>query len=625
MTDMPEVGSWNLFYQFIPGGMFQYLNDSSFMILWMSDVFCEMIGYTRNEIDEKYGNSFLEIISPKDRQDVIRTMEKQRDNEDVLELECRIMRGDGVTMWVLIKKRYYKTPDGKETFICFLMDITERKKMEEELRLNLERYQVIMDQTTNIIFEWDMVKDNMFFSGNWEKKFGYKAISEDLSSKLPFSQRIHPEDLHLLIELVAHMQEGKNYEETEFRVINIMSEYTWCRIRSTAQYNEEGKPIKAIGVILDIEEDKRKQQELLEAAYQDALTGLLNKAESRRRTENYLNAGHEKGSLVLMDLDDFKRINDRYGHLCGDAVLSDTAAVLCRLFPGDIIGRIGGDEFLLFIPEMGKAAAGEKAKNISVLLKEKKLPDSEDVICSSVGIAEWPEDADSFFELYRKADMALYYSKRNNKGKVTLYSEECSRKQENDNVDIFRSGSVIESEEMTDVERQLVSYTFHMLYQSQNIKVAVNQLLEIVGRSYDVSRVYIFESTLDGKHCSNTFEWCNEGVIPQIDVLQNISYDIDINGYENNFDENGIFYCEDISKLNKALYDILEPQGIKSMLQCAIIDDQEFKGYVGFDECRQNRYWTGEQTKSLGLIANILSEFLLKYRLKERMRELAVK
>ena len=101
-------------------------------------------------------------------------------------------------------------------------------------------------------------------------------------------------------------------------------------------------------------------------------------------------------------------------------------------------------------------------------------------------------------------------------------------------------------------------------------------------------------------------------------VLQNICYD-DVENYASHFDENGIFYCKDVSKLHPRLRAILEPQNIKSMLQCAIYDNGIFWGYVGFDDCRENRYWIQEQINTLSFIAEILSIFLLKDRAKSKL------
>lgn len=112
------------------------------------------------------------------------------------------------------------------------------------------------------------------------------------------------------------------------------------------------------------------------------------------------------------------------------------------------------------------------------------------------------------------------------------------------------------------------------------------------------------------------------GVTPQIQNLKNLSYQRDLVDYIDNFDSDHIFYCQDIRQLRANLYNVMAPQGICSLLQCAIMDDGVFKGYVGFDECRENRRWTTCQINSLAMIASVLSTFLMKLRLKEALAKL---
>ena len=105
-------------------------------------------------------------------------------------------------------------------------------------------------------------------------------------------------------------------------------------------------------------------------------------------------------------------------------------------------------------------------------------------------------------------------------------------------------------------------------------------------------------------------------------MLQKVRYLEDLGGtYEGNFDENGVFYCRDVSEMEPQQYAIVQPQGIKSMLQCAIYDNGKFSGYVGFDECRNNRYWTQRQVDVLTFVAEILSIFLLKMRAQDRVEQ----
>lgn len=99
-----------------------------------------------------------------------------------------------------------------------LLDITKQKGEREELRLTLERHQIIMDQTTDIIFEWDIAKDAQTFSANWRKKFGYEAIRDSISQRIPMSENIHPNDMPAFIKIMVDSAAGILYSETEFRI-----------------------------------------------------------------------------------------------------------------------------------------------------------------------------------------------------------------------------------------------------------------------------------------------------------------------------------------------------------------------------------------------------------------------
>lgn len=113
----------------------------------------------------------------------------------------------------------------------------------------------------------------------------------------------------------------------------------------------------------------------------------------------------------------------------------------------------------------------------------------------------------------------------------------------------------------------------------------LKQKFWICGTQHSLS--YIFENNDDNTTCSNTFEWCNEGISCEIDNLQNVSYAEDISGWPELFNEQGIFYCSDITKLAPHFRTILEPQGIKSLLQCAFYEKGVFRGYIGFDDCKK--------------------------------------
>lgn len=612
----------------IPGGAHQCRNDPNMTLLSMSDGFLAMFGYTKEEIETQFDGKFINMVYPGDRAEMIKATYSQLENGSDLELEYRVLQKNGQPIWVLDKGRLMEDGNGGKCFYCLLIDITERKRQQEELRLSLERHEVIVDQATDIIFEWDILRDTLEFSPNWKKRFGYDAIDKNISGRIPLSQNIHPEDMPAFAKIMKDTAAGVPYSETEFRIRNLVGSYFWSRIRATAQYNADGLPIKAVGVIVDIDEEKKQKQELMQQAHYDVLTGIYNKATINALVEQRMQGKYSSGNglpdyhaLLIIDVDYFKAVNDNYGHLCGDSVLSDVAAALKgNVRSGDLVGRIGGDEFLVYLPEvMDEAAVCHKTEQIMQALSCIRPEAGAQNITCSIGVAVLSRSQNDYEILYQAADSALYQQKNNGRNGFTFYEPEMGEMVPSQSVTAV--GNSIVSDEGNVADEWLAQYAFRTLYEAKDTEATLDRLLEIIGRSFDVSRAYIFESSEDGCRCSNTFEWCGDGVAPQIDTLQNIAYVDELGDYLKNFDEHGIFYCHDIESLHPDVYAVLEPQGIRSMLQCAMLDEGEFVGYVGFDECRENRAWNERQIAAFKLTADVLSTFLIKLREKQRRRK----
>ena len=162
----------------------------------------------------------------------------------------------------------------------------------------------------------------------------------------------------------------------------------------------------------------KRQKELEQAAQVDALTGILNKQSTETAIDGWLQEAHQKKQVFLMlDVDKFKEINDRYGHAAGDAALRQVGQTLVRLFrENDIVGRIGGDEFVILMKEVSSIRDAElKAEALCVLFRSlhpEGCPDEVHLSCS-IGLVEVPEHVgSSYMELYQKADQALYEAKR---------------------------------------------------------------------------------------------------------------------------------------------------------------------------------------------------------------------
>ncbi len=134
----------------------------------------------------------------------------------------------------------------------------------------------------------------------------------------------------------------------------------------------------------------------------------------------------------------------------------------------------------------------------------------------------------------------------------------------------------------------------------------IQSIIDTIGNRLDVSRVYIFEDSKDGKITNNAFEWCNENITPQIDELQGVPHEI-VPSWKKILSEKGLIFSKNIYELPNDLVDILAPQEIKSILVFPLIVRNKFIGFIGFDECIQYRIWESEDVELLSTLSNIIS------------------
>lgn len=375
---------------------------------------------------------------------------------------------------------------------------------------------------------------------------------------------------------------------------------------------------------LDITQERKKMETLQHKAEKDALTGIYNRAETEKQIKKYLVENlHAKGALFMIDTDNFKQINDTEGHMVGDVVLAELANGMRSLMrDSDIVGRIGGDEFTVFMKNISSLKDAEK-KAQELLHMFRHLFDKEKSpvrVSCSIGIASYPRDGHTFKELYASADKALYQAKLQGKDCAFIYDRELLESM--GQVSYSSLGTAIDSEKRyAESSDNLTRFVFRTLYQSEDINAAIQKVLEIVGKQFDVSRAYVFENSDDNRFTSNTYEWSGEGIMPQIKNLQDVSYD-DFGDYEKLFGDDSIFYCRDIHTLSTKQEDLFSSQGIHSTLQCAFYENRVFRGFVGFDECTGLRLWTQEEISSLSLISQILSIFLQRRKTQQISQEM---
>lgn len=597
------------------------LPDEGFSIREGAASLTPITGFTVTELWTRFGDSLMNLAVPEDRE-TLRTQLQSRDiRGGRKEFRLHLHRRDGSPVCTLCRCRTDIGPDGSEYHYMTLTDIETGVAYERKLRQDIQRNQTILDQSGSILFDWELATDQIWCSDRWQERFGYPMSAKGFSRTVRSSYHVHPDDLPLLRSAADSLLKGEKVELIEIRIANAQGRYFWSRIRGIAMRDDYGKMTHIIGAIYDIDQLKNDALSMRRQAQRDALTKLLNKASTQRSVSEYLAERQENSvaAILVMDLDNFKTVNDSLGHYYGDAVLNQVGSILKSLFRAhDILGRIGGDEFMILLKDLPDAEVAESRCRLLVdtmyTLLHKLMPNLP--VSVSVGAALAPHHGNTYQELYRRADEALYHAKRKGKNRYSIYDP---RKAYGTAQEPEAHTTRIDSESREiKQEDSVAQFVFRKLYESRDIGETISEILGFIGIHFNVSRVYIFENNVDNTRCSNTFEWCNAGIEPQIEALQDLDYAETLEGLREMYEENSILYSTDISELPENIRRILEPQGIRSMLHCAILDRGEFRGFVGFDECTANHLWTQGQVNTLKLLASILCVFVTKLRSLEK-------
>lgn len=292
-------------------------------------------------------------------------------------------------------------------------------KLQKRIKINEKRYYLLEKFSNTVLFDYDVKEKMIRFTPNATKAFRIHNLQQVNFLDHLDDSFIYEEDRNLALNLLSGNL--KNQKEIRIRLLRQNEEcYFWCQIQFQYLYEKEHLYL-VIGKITDIDEQKHKEEVLLEKSERDGLTGLRNHASTIFRIEEQITSG-SSGMFFMIDIDDFKKVNDTYGHETGDKTIYFVGECLKNTFrAADIEGRIGGDEFVAYAVGLDSyAVCRQKAEML--LEKIKKAPERGlPPISVSVGIACCPDDADSYQGLYNAADKAMYRAKQAGKNGYSFF------------------------------------------------------------------------------------------------------------------------------------------------------------------------------------------------------------
>ncbi len=289
------------------------------------------------------------------------------------------------------------------------------KQRKQGLLCQTADYGLLSYFSDTFLFQYDCQSRVLTFTPNAANRFHCKGSKGLCLTVLGDGmEMVHPDDADFLRNLLNEAEEnpGRQSQGLNLRFLDKEGTYCWMRCQIQVLLNVMGRPKLIIGKLSDIQEQRLKEQRLIEKASIDSMTGILNREAVDEQIAERLSST-DAGFLFMIDIDNFKVLNDTHGHTAGDEALIHFASEIKRIFRReDLIGRVGGDEFIIFMPDTDlEVTACTKAEQLlSQLARWEQVS-----LSASIGIACYPRDGRTYASLYKAADAAMYQVKQRGK------------------------------------------------------------------------------------------------------------------------------------------------------------------------------------------------------------------
>lgn len=522
------------------------------------------------------GYAFPELIHPEDQPSFFSAYEKLDDGEQ--DLIVRFRNADDKYVWLYITMKIGKRIiDGTESVDISFYDIMTIQGKFRHYMQNMNKYRRFLGLSNQVFYEYDYKNDELmvYRYNNAKNVMLFREKFADVEHRVESGDTEHSDKaaFETFAECIRNGVDGFNLK-LNGSIFGVPELESGFEVNGGTIYSDDGKSL-SVGVMKSTSRSHDDKAYYLTEAARDSGTGLLNKRAISEYTIERINAGGDNAMyLAIMDVDDFKRINDTYGHMFGDQVLSKVSEII-RSVVGQRgkVGRFGGDEFFVLFENILDEA--ELRRILKVITKHILWAYSgvikDFAVTTSIGISKYPDDGTAYDELFKKADKSLYIAKAKGKNRYIIYDESKHGKldasEESDRP--LGISAVLSNEKKISMISELV-----LKLHSDGLAV-LDEALAKLQEYFDVDGIAIYK----GSSWKRVYS-----VGKYIGAIDNFPmYDGD---YKSNFDESGVYSENNTRHINThypMVYSALEKQETTAFVQ-VWLDDGNYGGVmISFD------------------------------------------
>ncbi len=536
-----------------------------------------MLGYSRVQ-GMKYLEKVERSIIPDDLPTYRQAIRDVLKDDGVVDTEFRTVTGSGNLRWLHVRGNLYAREGKKYTIVTVIEDVTERKNVEEELQRQAERLHILSEAEGEKISDYNAKTDVMIIRTNDEYGMAQDEIHSRYMERFNAAM-IYKEDIAYYKAVLESLLKSPKHDTIEFRIKRFDDDYTWYQANLTSLLGAEGYVTRIVGRMINIHDKKLKEMELLLRAEKDALTGIYNQGATEQLIHNAIEDAKENdlSALMIIDLDNFKEANDLLGHANGDELLGKTAEILKEMFKGgDVIGRIGGDEFLVYMRNLNTISdADEMAGNIVKSVRYDLEFEGQPIhVTCSVGVAVYPYHGKTYEELFEKADRAVYTVKANGKDGYRVYHAASTT--------VYHANRKVgyDMTKTIDYERHIEDQVMQILFEDKVLESALRSSIELMTAKYGFHRGYICGN--DSLPISRTIQFTVKKYATGKEAEEHYELKRMVNEILYSFFPS-VAMIHDYDLTAEEMREYFRAEGIKSMLYYPLTSQGEFQGAIVFE------------------------------------------